>query len=33
MLKQGTNVLKEHESRRLDFSPKLKQINFLPESL
>ena len=29
MIKQGTDVLKEHKSKRLTFDAKLKQINFL----
>lgn len=29
MIKQGTNILKEHSKKRLDFNPDLKQINFL----
>jgi len=29
MIKQGTNILKEHSNQRLDFDAKLKQINFL----
>ena len=29
MIKQGTNILKEHGNQRLDFDAKLKQINFL----
>ena len=29
MIKQGTDVLKEHKSNRLTFDAKLKQINFL----
>ena len=28
MIKQGTDVLKEHKSKRLTFDAKLKQINF-----
>lgn len=29
MIRQGTNILKEHSNQRLDFDAKLKQINFL----
>ena len=29
MIKQGMNILKENEKKRLDFNPELKQINFL----
>ena len=29
MIKQGTNILKEHKNQRLDFNANLKQINFL----
>ena len=29
MIKQGTDILKENAKNRLDFQPKLKQINFL----
>jgi CRISPR/Cas system-associated exonuclease Cas4 (RecB family) len=29
MIRQGTNILKEHSNQRLDFNPQLKQINFL----
>lgn len=29
MIKQGMNILKEHKKNRLDFNPKLQQINFL----
>lgn len=29
MIKQGTNILKEHSLNRLDFKPELQQINFL----
>tara|TARA_A100001015_G_scaffold317961_1_gene436357 strand:- start:2227 stop:3009 length:783 start_codon:yes stop_codon:yes gene_type:complete len=29
MIKQGTNILKEHAKSRLNFNPDLKQINFL----
>ena len=29
MIKQGTNILKENEKKRLEFNPQLKQINFL----
>ena len=29
MIRQGTNILKEHSNQRLDFNPELKQINFL----
>ena len=29
MIKQGTDILKEHENNRLTFDTKLKQINFL----
>ena len=29
MIRQGTNILKEHSKKRLDFNPELKQINFL----
>ena len=29
MIKQGTNILKENEKKRLQFNPELKQINFL----
>ena len=29
MIRQGTNILKENEKKRLDFNPQLKQINFL----
>ena len=29
MIKQGMNILKQNEKKRLDFQPELKQINFL----
>lgn len=29
MIKQGTDILKQNSKKRLDFDPKLKQINFL----
>jgi len=29
MIRQGTNILKEHSKNRLDFKPNLQQINFL----
>ena len=29
MIKQGMNILKQNEKKRLDFNPELKQINFL----
>jgi len=29
MIKQGMNILEQNEKKRLDFNPKLKQINFL----
>lgn len=29
MIRQGTNILKEHSLKRLDFKPELKQVNFL----
>jgi hypothetical protein len=29
MIRQGTNILKEHSQKRLDFKPELKQVNFL----
>lgn len=29
MIRQGTNLLKEHSNNRLDFKPELKQVNFL----
>ena len=29
MIKQGTNILKQNEKKRLEFNPELKQINFL----
>lgn len=29
MIRQGTNILKEHSRKRLDFKPELKQVNFL----
>jgi hypothetical protein len=29
MIRQGTNILKEHLQKRLDFKPELKQVNFL----
>ena len=29
MVKQGTNILKEHKNKKLDFNAKLQQINFL----
>ena len=29
MIKQGTNILKEHGNQRLEYDQKLEQINFL----
>lgn len=29
MIKSGTNILKEHKKKTLEFNPKIKQINFL----
>jgi len=29
MINKGTNILKEHANKRLDFNAELKQINFL----
>ena len=29
MIRQGTNILKEHAKNRLEFKPDLQQINFL----
>ena len=29
MIEEGTNILKEHKKKLIDFKPKLKQINFL----
>ena len=29
MIKQGMNILEQNEKKKLDFNPKLKQINFL----
>jgi len=29
MIRQGTNLLKEHSNKRLEFKPELKQVNFL----
>jgi len=31
MVKQGTNILKEHKNKKLDFNAKLQQINFLDQ--
>lgn len=33
MVKKGQNILKEHSKKKLEFKPKLKQINFLDKRM